>query len=201
MKTLFKKIFGGSKETIIVVSGLPRSGTSMMMRVLEAGGLPPLTDGLRAADSDNPRGYFEFERVKQLKVGDTEWLPEAKGKAVKIISSLLPYLPDRYDYKVIFMRRVIKEILASQRTMIHHRKEDAASMDDEKLERLYNEHLKQIESWLKSTSYVQHMDIEYNGMLTRPAPYVEKINKFLGGGLNADRMAEAVDAKLYRQRF
>src|SRR5215813_2579369 len=108
-------------QPIIVVSGLPRSGTSMMMKMLAAGGLPVLVDAIRAADDDNPNGYFEFEPVKQLADGQNEWLTEAGGKVVKIISALLEYLPKSYHYKIIFMERELKEILASQQKMLSHR--------------------------------------------------------------------------------
>jgi len=106
-----------SDETITVVSGLPRSGTSMMMQMLGAGGLAVLTDGKRGADADNPRGYYEYEAVKSLGQ-DASWLASAGGKAVKIVSALLIHLPDGFDYRVIFMRRPIAEVLASQRAML-----------------------------------------------------------------------------------
>ena len=122
---------------IVVVSGLPRSGTSMMMRMLEAGGLPPLTDGLRAPNDDNPLGYYEFERVKKLPEGDVGWLPEAQGHAVKIIAALLPHLPDSATYRVLFMRRAMSEILASQRRMLIRRGEDADAVDDAEMARLF----------------------------------------------------------------
>lgn len=109
---------------IIIVSGLPRSGTSMMMSVLQAGGVPLLTDGVRAPDAGNPRGYFEFEAVKELdKHGDPAWLPSARGKAVKIISFLLTRLPENYDYRVIFMQRDLDEVIASQNTLLAARRE------------------------------------------------------------------------------
>ena len=107
-------------DTIVVVSGLPRSGTSMMMQMLEAGGMNVLTDGLRTADEDNLKGYFEYEKVKALKT-DQSWLPEARGKAVKIISELLKYLPDTHTYRIIFMRRALEEVLASQDRMLIRR--------------------------------------------------------------------------------
>ena len=106
-----KKLFQSTtKEPIVIVSGLPRSGTSMMMKMLEAGGIPPLTDEIREADTDNPKGYYEFERVKKLDKGDIAWLPEAEGKSVKVISALLKHLPAEYDYRIIFMRREMTRI-------------------------------------------------------------------------------------------
>jgi len=112
MAGFFKRL-KKTKQPIIVVSGLPRSGTSMMMRMLEAAGIQPLTDHIRTADSDNLKGYYEFERVKKLKEGDVAWLSDAQGKAVKIIAALLIELPSNYEYHVLFMRRKMEEILAS----------------------------------------------------------------------------------------
>ena len=130
MKKLFGKLLGDTKpgagrgEPIVVVSGLPRSGTSMMMKMLEAGGIPPVTDELRTADDDNPKGYYEFERVKQMDKGDTAWVADAQGKVVKVISALLKHLPSSHNYQVIFLRRHMSEILASQRKMLIRRGED-----------------------------------------------------------------------------
>ena len=107
-------------DPIVVVSGLPRSGTSMMMQMLEAGGMEVMTDGLRAADEDNLKGYFEYETVKALHT-DRNWLPEARGKAVKIISELLKYLPETQTYRIIFLRRALEEVLASQDRMLVRR--------------------------------------------------------------------------------
>ena len=119
-------------KSIIVVSGLPRSGTSMMMRMLEAGGIEIMTDDQRAADVDHPRGYFELERVKELdKGGDKSWLDGARGKAIKIISFLLRELPPDYHCKVIFMRRGIDEIIASQNKMLERRNERNETNDEE----------------------------------------------------------------------
>jgi len=173
----------------------------MMMKMLEAGGIPPLTDEFRGADSDNPKGYYEFERVKKLKEGDISWLPMASGKAVKIISALLPYLPNEYQYKIIFMRRNINEILASQRKMLVNRGEKTDTLNDAKMEALFQKHLTQNKAWLESTPYVTHIDIDYNNMLSNSAPYVKKINTFLGGHLNTEQMDLAVDPRLYRQRI
>ena len=125
MKGLFQKLSkSGKDEFITVVSGLPRSGTSMMMKMLEAGGIPPVTDELRTADEDNPKGYYEFERVKAMDQGDTSWVVGARGKVVKVISALLKHLPPGEQYRVVFVRRNMPEILASQRKMLIHRGED-----------------------------------------------------------------------------
>ena len=104
-------------SAVVVVSGLPRSGTSLMMQMLEAGGVPILTDGERACDADNPKGYYEYEPVKALQNGDSDWLDKAEGKAVKVISFLLRHLPQKHRYRVVFMNRNLDEVLASQEKM------------------------------------------------------------------------------------
>jgi len=201
MKGLLARLFGSrsSSPTVTVVSGLPRSGTSMMMKMLDAGGLPPLTDNERTADADNPKGYYEFERVKQLP-GDTSWLPESAGKAVKIISMLLTHLPGTYHYKIIFMRRHIDEILASQRQMLIRRGEATDKVADEELARMYAEHITQIEKWLDAQPNMDVLYVPYNEVLTDPGTWSRRIAEFLGGKLDARTMAEVVDPELYRQR-
>jgi hypothetical protein len=172
----------------------------MMMKVLEAGGIPPLTDELRTADTDNPKGYYEFERVKQLDKGDTAWVAEAKGKVVKVISALLRYLPADYDYRVIFVRRHMAEILASQRKMLVNRGEDPDKMDDAQMASLFEKHLKQVEQWLAERPNVKVLYVHYSDILSEPAAQIARINEFLDGRLNAEKMAQAVDPNLYRNR-
>ena len=137
----------GSSKTIIVVSGLPRSGTSMMMNMLAAGGVPIVSDSIRNADEDNPNGYFEFEPVKQLSEGQNEWLAEADRKVVKIVSALLEYLPAGHRYRIIFMERDIKEILSSQRKMLGRRNEES-KISDAEMEDQFQKHLAGIKYWL-----------------------------------------------------
>jgi hypothetical protein len=185
---------------ITIVSGLPRSGTSMMMKMLEAGGIPPLTDRLRTADEDNPKGYYEFERVKKLPEGDTDWLPDAAGKSVKVIAALLQYLPPNYEYSVILMRRAMDEILSSQRQMLIRRGEDPDKIDDAVIARLFEKHMNQVEAWIATQTNIRSLDVSYNEMLKNPSGYIDKINLFLGGQLDTARMAEVVDPALYRQR-
>ena len=124
------------RDVITIVSGLPRSGTSMMMKMLEAGGMELLTDEIRTADADNPKGYYEFERVKQIEL-DAEWLEDSRGKAVKMIAALLKHLPPDYDYEIIFMRRDIREVLASQRRMLVHRGEAPDTVSNARMGRLW----------------------------------------------------------------
>lgn len=189
-----------SSQQITIVSGLPRSGTSLMMKMLAAGGLEPLTDGLRSADTDNPKGYYEFERVKKLPEGDIDWLPQAQGKAVKVISSLLVNLPAGYAYCVIFMRRHTPEILASQKEMLIRRGEPVDKVSDKELAELYALHLQKTEAWLARQPNMKTLFVLYNQLVADPQVQIEQINQFLGGYLDTGRMAQAIDPKLYRQK-
>lgn len=186
------------EETITIVSGLPRSGTSMMMRMLEAGGLEVLTDELREADADNPKGYYEFERVKQLE-HDKAWLGDAEGKAVKIISQLLYHLPEDATYKVVFMRRKMEELLASQRRMLARRGE-SDQVDDRQLAQLFRKHLERVQGWLDQQPGFDVVYISYNQVLEDPREQARKVNRFLDDALDVDAMAGVVDPDLYRQR-
>ena len=197
----FFKKFGKKEETfVIVISGLPRSGTSMMMKMLEAGGIPPLTDKIRTADEDNPKGYYEFERVKKMPDGDTAWVGDAQGKAVKVIAALLEYLPKDYTYKVLFMRRSMDEILASQKQMLIRSDKPTDEISDEKLAELYRKHLAKVESWMSQQSNLKVLDVDYNDLMQNPDPYPERIQQFLGIEMETKEMSGAVDPALYRQR-
>ena len=142
------------KDVITIVSGLPRSGTSMMMQMLRSGGLEVVTDEIRKADEDNPRGYFELERVKKLKE-DKFWLSECVGKAIKVISVILFDLPSHYNYKIIFMQREIEELLASQKLMLQRRGGKGAEVGEEEMAGKFVEHLKQVEDWLARQGNIQ----------------------------------------------
>lgn len=199
--SIFSKLFG-KKQTpeIMIVSGLPRSGTSMLMRVLEAGGIPLLTDGLRTPDDDNPRGYYEFEPVKQLREGVTSWLDRADGKVVKVISALLTYLPKDRRYKVMFLQRALPEILASQRKMLVNRGENPDKVADQEMAQYFEKHLAQVTGWLKEQRHMQVLFVDYNQMIKDPAAQVSEINRFLGGKLDEEKMRSVIDPSLYRQR-
>ncbi len=188
-------------EIVTIVSGLPRSGTSMLMSMLEAGGLPLLVDGLRTADEDNPKGYFEFERVKKIKE-DKGWLADAQGRVVKLISQLLLDLPSDYRYRVVFVRRNIDEILASQKQMLIRRgtyKEDGIA--DDKMRDLLLAHVDQVLKWMGSQPNIECLCVDYNRMLAGgAADQIAQINQFLGGRLNTQAMLAVVDKTLYRQR-
>ena len=201
MSPFLQKLFKQTPTQIVtVVSGLPRSGTSMMMRMLEAGGIPPLTDELREADKDNPKGYYEFERVKKLDEGDTDWVEEAQGKSVKVISALLKHLPPGYTYKMIFMRRKMEEILSSQRQMLVRRGEPTDSVSDEELMELFRKHLAQIQAWIDSQPNVEVIYVSYNDVMEAPLEQAQRINHFLGDTLDVESMVSVVDQALYRQR-
>ncbi|MFC2025943.1 sulfotransferase domain-containing protein [Chloroflexota bacterium] len=185
---------------ITIVSGLPRSGTSMMMNMLEEGGMEIITDNIRIADDDNPKGYYEFERVKKLKDGDVEWLKDAHGKSVKIISALLENLPDLYSYKIIFMCRNMDEILASQKQMLVRRGEPTDKVNDRTLAELFEKHIEHIEAWLKMQENIKTIFVDYNQLIFDPQRLTTKIIQFLEETLNQQKMVDIVDRKLYRQR-
>ena len=197
---LLRNLFGKKREPVIVVSGLPRSGTSMMMKMLAAGGLEIVTDNLREPNVDNPKGYFEFERVKKLPDGDTAWLVDAQGKVVKIISALLKHLPAGYTYKVLFMQRRMEEILASQSKMLANRGEELQKVDDAQMAQLFEKHLAQAFAWMDAQPNLHYMVVDYNQMLADPRPQLEQVIAFLGNDLDMGAMMAAVDPSLYRQR-
>lgn len=193
-----------AEQPIIIVSGLPRSGTSLMMAMLEAGGISILTDHVRTADVDNPRGYYEFERVKKLDKGDTGWMASAPGHAVKVISALLSYLPDDYTYRVIFMRREFTEILASQKKMLTHRDETQGELSDAEMVEIFATHVERILQWLHAQPNITVLEVDYNQLLADPARHTPQIAQFLAPDrtepLHVAAMQEVVDGSLYRNR-
>ena len=202
---MLKKVFGGrpaaksTPQTVIVVSGLPRSGTSMMMKMLAEGGLSVLTDSIRSADEDNPNGYFELERVKQLADGEKDWLANADHKLVKVISALLEHLPPEHHYKILFMERQIPEILASQRKMLARRNE-TSTVSDGDMEAQFREHLKVIKYWLARQPNMEVLYVDYNRMMADPNEYLQKIKDFVGWPLDLDKMRSVPNEGLYRNR-
>lgn len=171
-----------------------------MMKMLEAGGLPVLTDNIRTPDVNNPKGYYEFEKVKELDE-DTEWLSEARGKAVKIVSALLFYLPNNYSYKIIFMLRKFEEILASQKQMLLNLGKSTEDVSDEVLLQVFNKHLLKTQNWLTQQPNMEVLYINYNEILRDPTKAVKEIETFLGLNLNYKKMIEVVDHSLHRQRI
>jgi hypothetical protein len=138
----------------------------MMMRMLEAGGIEVLSDGVRRADADNPRGYYEFERVKQIE-RDKSWLDDAEGRVVKMISQLLRHLPSDYTYRVIFMRRRMAEILASQRRMLVRRGESTDAVSDERMAALFRDHIRRVGAWLDQQPNFAVITVSYNRPVAR----------------------------------
>ena len=185
-------------KIIYIVSGLPRSGTSMMMKMLEAGGIDVLTDFVRKADENNPKGYYEFEKAKDIK-NDVSWLDQAYGKVFKIVSELLYHLPSDKTYKIIFMRRDINEILASQKKMLSNSEIDDGISDDT-LAKLYAKKLSRITVWLNEQDNIKVHYVEYKSVLNNTEEIVEGLNKFIGNTLDTQKMMNVVDPALYRQR-
>lgn len=187
-----------------MVSGLPRSGTSLMMQMLAAGGIPPVTDAQRAADPSNPRGYLELEAVKRLKA-DRSWLPQARGRAVKIIHLLLPELAapgsEELPFRVVMMRRPVEEVVASQRTMLARQGKTGAALPDTQLGRLFVDQLERAERLLAGRPNFQILPVQYRELIAEPSAEAARINAFLGGGLDEAAMVQAVDPTLYRERL
>jgi hypothetical protein len=185
---------------VIIVSGLPRSGTSMAMKMLEAAGMEVVVDNIRSADEDNPKGYFEDERVKDLaEMEDKGWLKGARGRVIKVVSSLLNYLPANNHYKVVFMRRNLHEVLASQAKMLVRRGEESHT-DDNELLAMYESHLEKVEFQLRFRPNFDALYLDYSDVVADPANEAARIASFVGGGLDARLMAGAVDGSLYRNR-
>lgn len=184
---------------ITIVSGLPRSGTSLMMQMLAAGGMPILSDGERSADVDNPRGYLEWERIKQLPK-DPACIAEAEGKAVKVISKLLLSLPPQHEYRVIFMQRPLPEVLASQDEMLRRRGTFKPGTDNSAVARAFQDHLADVYRWLNDKPYVKVSRVQYHAVLNEPRETADAVAIFLGAPLEVEAMAKQVDGGLYRQR-
>jgi hypothetical protein len=184
---------------ITIVSGLPRSGTSLMMQMLAAGGVPILSDGERRADVDNPRGYLEWERIKQLPK-NPGCIAEAEGKAVKVISQLLLSLPSGHEYRVIFMQRPLPEVMASQDEMLRRRGTFDPGEDNSVVARAFQDHLSDVYAWLNSKPYVKVSRVQYHAVLNEPKAVAETVAKFLELSLDVAAMTQQVDDTLYRQR-
>jgi hypothetical protein len=187
-------------EPIVVVSGLPRSGTSMMMKMLEAGGVPIMTDAIRTADVDNPKGYYEYERVKELeKETDKSYIRDGRGKALKVISFLLKELPDDNFYRIVFMRRDLTEVISSQNKMLDRRGEQSIT-DDEMMAEAYRNHLAAVRILARKRSNFEILEVRYDAAVKQPKEAARVVNEFLGGTLDEKAMVAAVDAELYRNR-
>lgn len=205
MAGFLHRLFGGGPpgvdRSIVIVSGLPRSGTSMLMGMLAAGGVETLVDDVREPDQDNPRGYHELEQVKELEHGgDTAWLADARGKCVKVISFLLRHLPAGEHYKIVFVRRNLEEVLASQRRMLERRGEPAGDVGDAEMERMFAAHLTRVERELAERDNCEVLYVEHRTAIDSPRTVAEQLSRFLDGRPDVDQMAAAVDPRLYRNR-
>ncbi len=186
-------------NVITIVSGLPRSGTSMMMQILESGGMKVVTDNIRKANEDNPHGYYEYERVKAIKE-DTGWLKETRGRAFKMVSQLLYDLPSDENYKVIFMKRKMNEILASQSKMLERMGSSKDSTSDEKMGEFFDKHLSKLIDWIENRSFIDVLYIDYNNLLINPNEHIKTLNRFLNYKLNEEKSVKVIDKSLYRNR-
>lgn len=191
---------------IVVVSGLPRSGTSMMMQMLEAGGVPVLSDHQRKDDADNPRGYYELEAVKATQ-RDASWVKDAPGKAVKVIHHLLAYLPvdPGFSYRVIVMRRPIEQVLRSQSVMLERSGSKGAGLAGDALAKVFTAQMEKADALLTQRADVSHIEVAYPDVVADPLAQAKRVSSFLAGhvedaALDPETMASAVDPSLFRQR-
>ncbi len=183
----------------MIVSGLPRSGTSMMMKMLESGGVPVLADDQRKADIDNVNGYYEFQAALKIKQ-DNSWLADSDHKAVKMVYQLLYELPETHQYRVLMMRRSMDEVLASQKKMLARLGKPTDTIPDSKMAEIFNTGLAKFYAWIAQRPNFRIVDIDYNIMVADPIPQIQVINRLLGGGLDEQAMAEVVQPDLYRNR-
>lgn len=185
--------------TVTVVSGLPRSGTSMMMQMLQAAGMEVLTDGKRESDQHNPQGYIEDDRAKRLHT-DNAWLKEATGKAVKIVAPLVMHLPAGYQYKIIFMERDMSEVLTSQQLMLGKVKDVENKTYPAALADAFTKQLEKTKAWFTAQPHVDVLFVRYADVVEHPEEQAENISDFLGKEFDTAKMAERVKTELYRNR-
>lgn len=185
---------------ITIVSGLPRSGTSLMMQMLDAGGMPVLSDGERKADTDNPKGYLEWERIKQLPK-NPGIIAEAEGKVVKAISQLILSLPPDHEYRIVFMQRPLPEVVKSQDEMLRHRGNVDSISDTSAIEEAFQRHLIEVNRWLASQPNMRVLRLHYHRVLREPRAVAEEVATFLEVPLDIDAMLGQVDGSLYRNRI
>ncbi len=195
------------RETIVVVTGLPRSGTSMMMQMLAAGGLGVLTDSQREPDENNPRGYLEYEKVKSLH-RDRSWLDEARGKAVKIVCPLLKHLPPPKpgrSYRIIVLHRPLEEVAASQRHMLDRLGKDGQRLTDAASLQIFRRQLLEMLTVLnrwKESGGLDVLDVHYHSALSNPRETANLLGWFLGleAAFDPSAAAAAVAPELNRER-
>ncbi len=186
-------------DFVTIVSGLPRSGTSMMMKMLDVAGIEPLIDNIRTADEDNPKGYYEFEPVKKTK-DDSSWLERAPGKVVKMVHLLLLDLPLTYQYRVVFMRRHLNEVIASQNIMLDRKGVGGGSLPEDRMKEIFLAQINKVDTYVEEHGNFKMIQVSYNDFLEDPDPSITQINELLGGELDTAAMRGVIDAKLYRNR-
>ncbi len=186
---------------VTVVSGLPRSGTSLAMQMLRAGGVPVLSDGLRPPDADNPNGYLEYAPVLRTAT-DASWVARAPGKAVKVVYALLRQLPPGFEYRVLWMRRRLDEVIASQERMLARRGAPAeeGGLSRERLAEVFAAQLAETEAWLAQQPSFRVLALDYGDVVADPQAAARAIDALLGGGLDREAMVAAIDPLLCRQR-
>jgi predicted AlkP superfamily phosphohydrolase/phosphomutase/tetratricopeptide (TPR) repeat protein len=183
---------------VTIVSGLPRSGTSMMMQMLAAGGLPVMCDDVRPADENNPRGYFELEKVKAL-AADNSWVDEARGKVIKVVAPLVPHLPQECPYRIVFMRRDFDEVVASQSNMLRRLEREGGKLTESRLKEALQRQVQRVRGLLAAHD-VPVLIVDYAAALDRPAEVASRVAAFLGVELDQQAMQRAVDPALHRER-
>jgi len=191
-------------EIITIVAGLPRSGTSMMMQMLVAGGISPLTDGNRVADASNPKGYYEYDKATQLG-SDINWLSEGKGKVVKIVAQLLPLLPKEIDgnpahYRIVFMERNLDEVVASQRTMLDRDGRQGAKLERADLAKVFQGQLDKVHGMIEQRS-IPCIRINHADVIQDAGTVAGNLNGYFGGALDESAMTAVVDPSLYREKI
>ncbi|MDP7035643.1 MAG: sulfotransferase family protein [Planctomycetota bacterium] len=189
----------GDPEAVVIVSGVPRSGTSLLMNLLEAGGVFPLTDGVRSADEDNPRGYYEYEPVKQM-AEERSWIPDARGRSLKVITRLLRFLPSQERYLVLFMRRHLEEILDSQEVMLRRRGIEEEGVSRSQMMVAFDREIEETLGWIDVQPNMKKLEVNYNRLMEDAATELGRIQEFLGRELDRAAMLERIDPDLYRQR-
>lgn len=185
---------------IIVVTGLPRSGTSLTMQILQAAGIEIFTDNKRRPDISNPKGYFEHELVKKIQ-SDSSWMKDVKGKAIKIVSPLLAYLPVNYNYKIIFVERDLLEIIQSQEKMISELDSEDEKLKPEILKRIFNKNVERTKKWINSQSNMKCLNVSYFDIVNNFEEEIFRIEKFLNVKINKEKTKLIIDKKLYRSRI
>jgi len=189
-----------NRDYVTIVSGLPRSGTSLMMRMIGEGGIPILSDGLRVPDEDNPNGYYEFERVRRTRQ-DPSWIPDALGKVVKMVHLLLLELPLTHEYRVVFMRRDLREVVKSQNRMLTRLNKPTDDLPEERVAEIYKRQIETTLTYLQShDDYFRVIEVDYNVLIKNPLDLVRRVGAFFDG-LNTDEMVKAIDVRLYRNQI